>query len=234
MNASKTKAKTKKKNSRGSIYAALFILLLLGFMLVLYSVQTNRVSQFDDTIRFFLYSSRTPLLSSILIPLTYLGNWQAVTAISVLLILIPRTRFRAGLPSGIGALLSHSVNHMVKGQVCRARPDVIFHLIAQGGYSFPSGHSMTGMFFYGMLLYSARRMLLEFDAALPEQLRKKRIYCARALTVFGILLIGLIGISRIYVGVHFPSDVLGGWLLGGALLMLAIMIREKRKSRTEV
>lgn len=220
-----------KKKTGSRRYAVLLILLLLGFGVVLEAVLTNRVSQLDDTIRFFLYSKRTPFLSSLLIPLTYLGNWQAVTAVSVLLILIPETRFRVGLPSGIGALLSHAVNHLVKGQVCRTRPDAVFHLISQGGYSFPSGHSMTGIFFYGMLLYSARRMILEFDAALPEEARKKRIYCARALTVFGILLIGLIGISRIYVGVHFPSDVLGGWLLGGALLVLAVMIREAIRNR---
>jgi len=87
----------------------------------------------------------------------------------------------------------------------RARPD-IQHLIAVGGYSFPSGHAMVATVFYGMLGYLIWLNLRE---------RSKTAWIVPVLTA---LLIFSIGVSRIYLGVHFPSDVLAGFAAGGLWL----------------
>lgn len=93
-------------------------------------------------------------------------------------------------------------------------------LIPQGGYSFPSGHSMNCIVCYGILIYLIRRYCPNKKAA-------------NILTVLlGLLIIG-IGTSRVYVGVHFPTDVLGGWSLGLAFLLVSIIMLEKIRGEKE-
>lgn len=223
---------------------AVIAVCLAGFAAVMFLITTNRISPFDDTIRYFFYRLRNPALSALLIPITYLGNWQTLTGISLALILFPKTRRKFGLPAGISALFSDFVNRFVKVRVMRARPDSMLHIIEQGGYSFPSGHAMTSLVFYGMLIYWLRQKILhssmrplrvaegsslsntvkkEFLESIEEK-RARR--CGTAVTVAGILLILLIGLSRIYVGVHYPSDVLAGWFLGGALFTLFLTLQQ--------
>ncbi|MEG0268287.1 MAG: phosphatase PAP2 family protein [Carnobacterium sp.] len=100
------------------------------------------------------------------------------------------------------------MNLLVKIIFHRERP-TIEHLVIQGGFSFPSGHSMGSLICYGGLAF------------LTFHLYKKSTPSLVVLLVT-ILFILLIGLSRIYVGVHFPSDVIGGYLLGASWLTLMI------------
>lgn len=97
----------------------------------------------------------------------------------------------------------------------RARPDFLM-LIQAEGYSFPSGHSMTGAAFYGFLIYLSM------------------IFCKRPwnllLVIFLSILIILIGVSRIYLGVHYASDVIGGFFAGFAWLTILLFITNRKKS----
>ncbi|MCU6454153.1 phosphatase PAP2 family protein [Sphingomonas sp. A2-49] len=90
---------------------------------------------------------------------------------------------------------------LVKGQVLRARPDLVPHLVDAGGYSFPSGHATSSAVAYLTL------------AALAGQVTPDRV-ARRYLLVVAVLLVGAIGCSRVYLGVHWPSDVLAGWSFG--------------------
>ncbi len=119
------------------------------------------------------------------------------------------------MPGSLAALISHMINRFVKYRVLRARPDKTLHLISQGGYSFPSGHAMTGISFYGTLAYCLLRT--------AKKNGKYAVPC-RILAAALCLLIVLIGLSRIYLGVHYPSDVLAGWLLGGTFLATFVYI----------
>ncbi|WP_347549199.1 phosphatase PAP2 family protein [Pseudalkalibacillus hwajinpoensis] len=92
---------------------------------------------------------------------------------------------------------------MLKSYVERARP--VEMLIDAGGYSFPSGHAMITMAFYGYMFYLAYRK-------------------ERWILIPGVLLLSLIGFSRIYLRVHYMSDVLAGWCAGGFWLSLTIII----------
>lgn len=102
------------------------------------------------------------------------------------------------------------INNLIKVIIARPRPE-INKLVTETGYSFPSGHSITSMVFYGYLVYLTYKYINNKKIKIP-------------LIIFLILLIPTIGLSRIYLGVHYTSDVLCGFLLGIIYLILFISI----------
>ena len=100
------------------------------------------------------------------------------------------------------------LNQLLKRILQRPRPTE-FRIVEETGYSFPSGHSMVSMAFYGYLIYLIYRYI-------------KNKYVKWTLITILSILICLIGISRIYLGVHYTSDVLGGFLLSISYLVIYI------------
>lgn len=187
---------------------------LICFAYIAYTVSSYDVLAFDTVIREWAYSLRTPLLNKILIGITYLGNWQTIVALGVVLLSYPGTRRKIGLPFAVTAASSTIIYKMAKSIFQRPRPDLSVRIIKEGGYSFPSGHSMNCIVIYGILIYLTRRYC-------------KNKKAADFITVLLSLLIVAIGCSRVYVGVHFPTDILGGWSLGIAVLTAAIILIEQ-------
>ena len=109
------------------------------------------------------------------------------------------------------------INNLIKVIIARPRPE-INKLVTETGYSFPSGHSITSMVFYGYLVYLTYKYINNKKIKIP-------------LIIFLILLIPTIGLSRIYLGVHYASDVLCGILLGIIYLILFISISKKYLER---
>lgn len=116
---------------------------------------------------------------------------------------------------------SYTLNLIIKNLIQRARPSWE-HWVVESGYSFPSGHSMASIAFYGMLGY-----LLWLH-------RKERGRPAAYILVLTGLLILAIGLSRIYLGVHYATDVIAGFCAGGVWLTTCIYalqwIRRKRRA----
>ena len=162
---------------------------------------------------------RSGALTSAAKVMTYLGNWQSVTALCIILLIIKPTRIRYGIPVSAGAISVTVINKIIKNLVQRDRPDQIYHLIKQGGYSFTSGHSITSMFVFGMLIYLVRVNVQNRTAA-------------NILTVVLAIPMVCIGLSRIYLGVHYPTDVLAGWALGIAVMMVVIEIADRLHRRS--
>lgn len=104
-------------------------------------------------------------------------------------------------------------NTLLKILIQRPRPTE-FRLIDEKGYSFPSAHSMASMAFYGLLIYLIYKYVTN-------------IYLKWILIVILSLLIISIGISRIYLGVHYTSDVLAGFLISLAYLIIFISVTSK-------
>lgn len=102
--------------------------------------------------------------------------------------------------------LSGALNQILKRIVQRPRPTE-FRLIDESGYSFPSGHSMVSTAFYGLLIYIIYKKV-------------KNPYLKISLIILLSLLIFCIGISRIYLGVHYTSDVLAGFLISISYLIV--------------
>ena len=201
------------------IRACVFTVSIAVFFVMLFLVQSGKAAAFDDAVRFFFYDMRSGALTSAAKAMTYLGNWQSVTVLCIILLIIKPTRIRYGIPVSAGAISVTVINKIIKNLVRRDRPDQIYHLIKQGGYSFPSGHSITSMFVFGMLIYLVR---------VNVQNRK----AANVLTVIIAVPMVCIGLSRIYLGVHYPSDVLAGWALGIAVMMVVIEIADRLRSRS--
>lgn len=198
----------------------LVLLVCLGiFTVIAWQISVKDVLAFDTVIREWFYSIRTDGLTAVLKVITYMGNWQSVTALCIILLLLPKTRIHFGVPVSVGAACASFLNNkLVKHIFQRPRPDESLHLIEQGGYSFASGHSITSMVVFGLLIYLVRKYIDD----------KKK---ANILTVLLAVPLIFIGLSRIYMGVHFPTDVLAGWSLGLAILMILISIGETYSSR---
>ena len=202
------------KKKRGVIFAAGLVLFVLLTILMV----TGNLQWFDDPIRQWVYSIRNPALTEVLKVITYMGNWQTITLLCIVLLLFRKTRLRYGVPVSAGAIFVTIFNRIIKLIFKRPRPEESLHLIEEGGYSFTSGHSITSMVVFGLLIYLVRKYVKN---------RKAANILTAALAVTWIF----IGLSRIYMGVHFPSDVLAGWALGAAVLVGIIVIVEKCDAR---
>lgn len=190
-----------------NIVTIIFIFSIITFIVITSFVLTAEVLAIDTIVREYIYSFRSITLTYILIGITFLGNWQTIGFICFILLLYKHTRFSYGIPLSSAALISSLLKDILKGIFLRERPDLYLHLIQQGGYSYPSGHSMISLVFYGMIISICKQKI-------------KNRTVLNTVTILLAVLIILIGFSRIYLGVHYPSDVLGGWSIGICIYIL--------------
>lgn len=215
---------------------------LVAFIIIAYFVSTGRQLAFDTVIREWFYSLRTGWLDPVIIFLTYIGNTKTIVIICILLLILPQTRFRYGIPVSAAAIVASSLNTFLKTIFQRPRPDISLHIIEQGGWSFPSGHSITSLVVFGLLIWLVRYYMLTplvakttdqiplaDDTSQNKEFNIRRRRLANIVTVLLLIPCFGIGLSRIYVGVHFPTDVLGGWCLGMIILIITITIMEAIK-----
>jgi undecaprenyl-diphosphatase len=138
-----------------------------------------------------------------------------VCAVGGFLVLVRRWRTLAlVVGSTVGGAL---VNSLLKSLFARPRPSVVPHLTEVMTESFPSGHAMLSAIVY-----------LTLGALLAQLVERHwlRVY----LVVVGLLLTLLVGVTRVYLGVHYPTDVLGGWMAGlGWALLSALVARAVRR-----
>ena len=189
----------------------LSIILGLLFLIVMLLVILGKTRVFDYMIYDTIISFRNSFFDFYFINVTRLANTQTIILVVILFILIFRNRYSLFLVvSSIDCfLLTTLIKHLVE----RSRP-MGLKLIEQGGYSFPSGHTMISVCVYGYLFY-----------LVIIKIKNKILKYSVSLLLFLVIL--SIGVSRIYVGVHFASDVLAGYLLATSYLLLLITIEEK-------
>jgi undecaprenyl-diphosphatase len=183
---------------------------LFAFAGLLVCVVKDCTAGFDDPVRVWFYSLREPAITGVAIVITTLANKYVIIGLCLLLLILPQTRMTFGIPMSVGALVTMLMNSLIKHLVERPRPEVV-HLVTEHGFSFPSGHSITSMFFYGFAIWLVWRYVDNQTAR-------------RILTVLLAIPMLLVGPTRIYLGVHFPTDVLGAWCLGFAAIVLFIEI----------
>lgn len=181
----------------------IFVVSLNVFVEITEDLKENELTAFDDTVSEFIHSYRSPTLTPVFEFITHLGDRGAyfVAAIMVAAFFYFKYgRWKFTLQTILVLLLSSLSNVVLKKVINRERPS-LEHLVAVSTLSYPSGHSMSAMAFYGFLIY------LSFRFSGSWWLK------AAAFIGFGGLIL-LIGISRIYLGVHYPSDVIAGCLGG--------------------
>lgn len=194
---------------------------LAGFAVISYFITQGAVLPLDTSVQEAVFSMRSQWITALLIPLTYSGNWQTVAVVCGLLLLLPPTRKHYGVPMTVSALLSVSFYETLKFIFQRPRPDFVNFLIPQGGFSFPSGHALTGLVVWGTALLLIRRYSRLPRSGYEEKYDFPHVTNGTAVSIITILLcayILLMGFSRVYLGVHYPTDILASWCLGLCML----------------
>ena len=180
-----------------------FVIGINVFIELTEEVQDKTMRGFDRQVTEYITSYRTPELNQIFTFITDLGDVYAYVVAVTIVIIFFLKKFRSWkfILELVGVLILATLSNIALKRVFnRARP-MSEHLVVVESLSYPSGHAMSAMAFYGFLIY------LVFRIKMSRWLRT-------LLALFFAVLILLIGISRIYLGVHFPSDVVGGFLAG--------------------
>ena len=200
-----------------SLFAAIAAFGVLTFM-----VKTIPSFPIDLEITRALQSLNSPIFAALMSLISWPGFSPQSFIISALIVVVIYTfglRWEA-ITALVAALLPPLVNVIVKEYIRRPRPTVdlvhVFRILES--YSFPSGHVMFYVGFFGFLWFLAYTLL-------------KRSRRRTLLLIFLGTLIALVGVSRIYLGQHWPSDVLGAYLLGGLTLVAILQFYRWGKQR---
>ncbi len=155
---------------------------------------------------FKLFSTKTTFVMTFI---SHLGSATTLILLSILFFIIFKNK-KMPLIISINLIMVYLLNVILKVSVERQRPEVL-RLALEDGYSFPSGHAMVSTGFYGLLIYITYK-----------KIRNKNI--RNLIITLLTLLILLIGASRIYLGVHYATDVLGGFIIGTIYLVIFIKV----------
>ena len=181
---------------------------LIGFLALAEDVFNKEIMN-GDIIGYKLIS--TFLISDFATPIakfiTNLGGAIFLIVLTIILIFLIKNK-KIGLSIFANLVIVTGLNQLLKRILQRPRPTE-FRIVEETGYSFPSGHSMVSMAFYGYLIYLIYKYV-------------KNKYIKWSLIVLLSCLIVGIGTSRIYLGVHYTSDVLGGFLISVSYLVIYI------------
>ena len=197
----------------------------IAFALIAYTVMSGLSMGFDAPVREFILSLRGAM-DGFFVVFAYSGNWFCVVPICLILLILPKTRFSYGIPVTASVLVAQVFYNVLKRIFQRPRPDWSLHLVKEHGFSFPSGHSITSFMLFAMLAACILYAYANRGKSLPVYRKKPHpttaYFHSKGAAYFAawlcMLYILLMGFARIYVGVHWPTDVLGSWCLAVANL----------------
>ena len=197
------------KNIRNKRWIIVTICMTIFLILAISIIKTESIAideiGYNIISKYLISGFMTPIVKTV----TQLASPIFLIVLTILLIVfIKNNKIRKYICANL--IISTILNFGLKNIVRRARPDE-FRIIEESGYSFPSGHSMVSMAFYGLLIY-----------LIYKKVNNK--YLKNFLIILLSIIILLIGLSRIYLGVHYTSDVLAGFLLGISYLIIFVSI----------
>jgi membrane-associated phospholipid phosphatase len=199
-----------------------------GFIEITEGLTENKLNPFDTGVSNFVLNFRSKGLTDFFRFVTDLGDRNTYIVITIALALFFWLRYKKwkfSLQIVSVLLLSAVSNVGLKQVINRARPS-LDHLVQVNTLSFPSGHSMSAMAYYGFLIYLTTRFQIHIVARIL------------LVTILAVLILA-IGTSRIYLGVHYPSDVASGYLGGliwvafSAVVFNIIDLLRKRKRKDQ-
>ena len=192
----------------------IFSICLILFLALAEDVFNKEIMQGDiigyNFVKTYLIKEQvTPIMKIV----TFFGGATCLIGLTIILFIIIKNK-KIGLVIGINLITITILNQLFKFILQRPRPTE-YRIINESGYSFPSGHSMISMAFYGFLIY------LIYKYVKNKKIKYISITLISALIIF-------IGISRIYLGVHYTSDVLAGFLFSISYLIIFILIANNK------
>ncbi len=199
----------------GTICSIAFTVLFAGLF---HFVQDHgkTVTPFDRSILYFMYHHRAYRLTQTATVLAHMGSPPVIAGValgSAVVGVFWRKVRGAAWTMPIAIIGAGVIIQAVKLVIKRPRPSFFTPLLHEAGFSFPSGHSLIAMVVYGLLGYFVMHLFQNFWARL-------------AVRILTVLLVAAIGVSRVYVGVHYPTDVLAGWIAGVPWLISCLALHE--------
>lgn len=189
-----------------------FIQSVTFFFITALLIQFEAINRMDEKISAGLQALESPLLTKAFLAFTHMGAWQAILLVFllVLVILCYKGAWGEALFLSLLTALTPLLNALLKQGFIRPRPSA-YPLIEISGYSFPSGHTMAAFSLYAGII------LLLVPHLRSSPLRNLlKLFCS-----FMILMVAL---SRIYLGVHYPTDIIGGIFASYSLLALLALV----------
>lgn len=187
----------------------LFICIIIFFAILEDIFEYEKLTMDVIIYEIIVLKLRTNVLTNIMSVITNLGGAYVLILITILSFVVIKNK-RIGILISTNLVVITILNLVLKSIIQRPRPEG-YRLIMESGYSFPSGHSMVSMAFYGLIIYLIWKKM--------RYKPLKYILC----TLLSLLVI-LIGISRIYLGVHYASDVVGGFIISIAYLIVFVTV----------
>jgi undecaprenyl-diphosphatase len=204
---------TKTKIFLSALILSIFTLLMLIFMVI----STNTIGTLDSEIALWAYSLRNRGLTDFMINLTNLADVIGVVVIlltSALFFYIKKDN-KYTIILATTTLMNNGIVYIGKILIHRSRPSSEIALVTETSYSFPSGHSIMAIAFFGLLFY----FLISYIRNRPLKI----------ISIFlAILFVLTIGFSRVYLGVHWPSDILASYSIGIIYISITGIIREHK------
>ena len=189
----------------------LLIISFILFILITLLVITGYSYYYEEA--FYNLLSITKTKTSIMKIITFFGGQIFVSLLCIILLFIPKLSYKIGTPITITIIINGIINIILKNIFMRQRPN-INQLVNEVGFSYPSGHSMNIIAITTMLSLLLFRYLKN----------KKKVYC---ITILLFLITLLVGFSRIYLGVHYLGDVIGGFLIGYVITTIIYYLWDK-------
>ena len=188
------------------------VLLFIAFVLIAWRVQAGGPTALDEYVKGLVRGLQTESSLSFFAYLTKLGSFVGVfsTVCIAVIVFFMKRSYVAMVIYPVAVLSTHLINKGIKEVVQRERPSLNAALDAVG-YSFPSGHAMLSIVTFGFLAYI---IAINVKSAAGKV----------AITISAAILIVGIGLSRIVLSVHYPTDVLAGYCLSGIILIITIYL----------
>lgn len=193
----------------------LLFLCLIGLMVIIYFLFKNKLSAVDKLLYSFISKFKSPILTSFFKFITFFASieWFIIVGL-FLLFFYDDKKIKIIIP--IYVIGISLITLLMKNIFVRVRP-IELMIIKETGYSFPSGHSSSSIAFYGLLAYLVYKSNLK---------KWKKISLISLLLLLSLL----IGISRIYLGVHYSTDVLAGFMVGIIYFVVFIYVYDFERS----
>lgn len=185
----------------------ILLTMFVCFMLIGLDVSYNNIYELDSTIHDFAVSIRSAPLTLFFKAITNFANPFVIGGISLLLLFLLKDKKRYTFALFLNLGLTAILNLTLKYIFARERPDLTQSLIMETGYSFPSGHAMFSLAFYGYLIFLLGKLNIKKSTYIPVSIG------------LGTIILGVC-ISRIYLGVHYFSDIIGGLLISTVYLII--------------
>jgi undecaprenyl-diphosphatase len=189
-------------------------LALILFVWLAREMTSGDAMRLDTPIRDAVHARSSPPLTAAMRGVSLIGSEVCLVPLGLILVwwLVAAKRRRAAVVFAVAALGAEGLDQIMKLLFNRPRPEPFFGLASPITHSFPSGHAMVSCCFFGVL---AAILAARGASWAPSRLTRMAIFTAAA------LLVALMGFSRVYLGYHYPTDVLAGY--AAAVIWLAIV-----------